>query len=526
MTVEDISAEDGAAPAAPPDPAASAKQTSLLYVVSHRLAESGAHGIPNIQRANSNFRRVAWTLLFLAGFGMFIYQGCDLIIKFYKWPYNVNIEVRTPKRVEFPAVTWCNLNPIRKDALADFTDLRSLLEGGSSSCGTAVNATFGGYPGDWESADIDYELEDCTSQTVDAAIDIVGAMPYQERAVTGHRLNDMLLMCTFQQKPCSPKNFTSFYNSRYGNCFTFNSASRGVAPLKVTRTGPSYGLSMELYIQQDRYITGVETGAGIRIMVHNQTEMAFPEDIGANIAPGTESFLGLYRAMVNRLSDPYGDCATDFTQDNIFKEQFKRLEYTKEACEKDCFFRAVLLDCNCAYINYRYNDSQAPCNSSVKAVKTCIEKVENNFTSGELRCGHCHKSCNETRYQISFSNSKWPNREYMETVRKNIQESNKETISLIKNNSYFIEDNVLRVNVYFDSLNYDDIFQTAAYTLGSLVSDLGGQVGLWIGVSVLTLFEFLELMIDIFVLISTRCRAGGENRRIGKTGQENSRPQA
>ena len=52
---------------------------------------------------------------------------------------------------------------------------------------------------------------------------------------------------------------------------------------------------MELYIEQDEYNINVETGAGVRILVHNQTTMPFPEDIGANVAPGRETFIGLSR---------------------------------------------------------------------------------------------------------------------------------------------------------------------------------------------------------------------------------------
>ncbi|XP_038078279.1 amiloride-sensitive sodium channel subunit beta-like isoform X2 [Patiria miniata] len=520
MTAEELSIDDGRATGPDQPQAPDAEQTGLLYVVSHRLAESGAHGIPNIQRANSTCRRLVWTVLFLAGFGMFIYQGTVLVIKYYSYPINVNIEVRTPKKVQFPAVTWCNLNPIRKDALRDYADLNSLLEGSNPECTTSSgNSSFQGYPSDWDSADIDYSAEDCDRQTFDSATDIVGAMPYSERSKTGHHLNDMLLKCTFQEKPCSPKNFSTIYNSRYGNCYTFNSGFKGVEAINVTKVGPTYGLSMELYIQQDLYITGVETGAGVRIMVHNQTDMPFPEDKGANVAPGTESFIGIFRVMVNRLPLPYGDCADHFVKDNIFKNQFGHLEYTKTACEKDCYFKEVLEQCKCADVQYRYDDSIAACNSSIESEENCIDEIQQNFTSGVLDCTHCHKSCNETRFERSFSHSIWPNHDYKDTVKENIQKSNKDTVDLMRNNSAFIEENVLRVNVYYDSLFYDDIYQSEAYPSSSLASDLGGQVGLWIGVSVLTVFEFVELMMDVCVLAMSKCRAGGEKGRAGKSSE-------
>ena len=63
---------------------------------------------------------------------------------------------------------------------------------------------FKGYPNDWNSAKIDFDVEDSSFQTIDTTTEIVGSMQYDDRADTGHRLENMLLKCTFQKKHCSP----------------------------------------------------------------------------------------------------------------------------------------------------------------------------------------------------------------------------------------------------------------------------------------------------------------------------------
>ena len=43
---------------------------------------------------------------------------------------------------------------------------------------------------------------------------------------------------------------------------------------------------------QDEYIGDLTEGAGIRVIVHNQTDMPFPEDQSIAVSPGMLTYIG------------------------------------------------------------------------------------------------------------------------------------------------------------------------------------------------------------------------------------------
>ena len=57
------------------------------------------------------------------------------------------------------------------------------------------------------------------------------------------------------------------------------------------------GLTMELYIQQHEYVSGLVDMAGIRVQIHNKTVVPFPEDKGLSLQPGLAYQLGIARVL-------------------------------------------------------------------------------------------------------------------------------------------------------------------------------------------------------------------------------------
>ena len=58
------------------------------------VANTSAHGLPNIDRAPNNFRRCFWSILFVWALGMFLWQCYELIYAYFLWEVDVNINIQ------------------------------------------------------------------------------------------------------------------------------------------------------------------------------------------------------------------------------------------------------------------------------------------------------------------------------------------------------------------------------------------------------------------------------------------------
>ncbi|KAL3312253.1 acid-sensing (proton-gated) ion channel [Cichlidogyrus casuarinus] len=80
-------------------------------------------------------------------------------------------------------------------------------------------------------------------------------------------------------------------------------------------------------------------------------------------------------------------------------------------------------------------------------------------------------------------------------------------------NLEFVERNFMMLRIKPASFFMDEIAETEEYPLSRLVSDVGGSVGLWIGASLITIFEGFDLLLEIIDTILAVNRQRRQRKR-------------
>uniref|UniRef100_A0A8C0EJK5 Uncharacterized protein n=1 Tax=Bubo bubo TaxID=30461 RepID=A0A8C0EJK5_BUBBB len=126
------------------------------------------------------------------------------------------------------------------------------------------------------------------------------------------------------------------------------------------------------------------------------------------------------------------------------------------------------------------------------------------------RCS-CPTPCNLTRYGKEISMVRIPNKG---SARYLARKYNK--------NETYIRENFLVLDIFFEALNYEAIEQKKAYDLAGLLGDIGGQMGLFIGASILTILEILDYVYEV----RQGSVAGHPSEQHGPPGQPRDTPPA
>ena len=64
-----------------------------------------------------------------------------------------------------------------------------------------------------------------------------------------------------------------------------------------------------------------------------------------------------------------------------------------------------------------------------------------------------------------------------------------------------MREEILKVNIYYKTLNMKTIREHRSYEIENLLADIGGQLGLFSGYSILTLLEILFLVFTLSAFV-------------------------
>ncbi|XP_022086791.1 acid-sensing ion channel 1C-like [Acanthaster planci] len=475
------------------------------------FAESTSlHGIAKVFHASRLLIRFVWVAIMLTCLCVCVWQISDRFHRFLQYKANTEISVEYTRDLDFPAVTICNFNRYRSSALteSDKTYLPYIIWANDYDYDS-----FGDSQGGVEYWDV----------VADDGRDNDTHFNYTDFTLrAGFLMDDITLrQCEWRRKTksCSPANFSHVFTS-FGNCWTFNSGKTGPI-LKETQAGSGNGVRMLIDIQQSEYTETVDGNipAGLKVLIHDQATPPFVESSGLAISPGVYAFIGVRKQQYLNLEHPYGKC-------NASKTLTRFSHYTREGCKIECRARAILEKCNCRLVRHPGNETEC----SPQQTSGCAMSTLGALVGGEDNPCDCPVPCNYTTFTTSLSTASIPSN----SVAAHLQGLTETSYSSDYSYSSFsvpypaqldlfeegyIPKNVILLDVFYEDINFERYEQSEAITPSALISDIGGQLGLFLGASFITLAEILSYFgkkIDFWIQ-----RGLGKHRRLLERQRDN-----
>ena len=243
----------------------------------------------------------------------------------------------------------------------------------------------------------------------------------------------------------------------------------------VTGAGSANALQLVLKVQQEEYVGNLRSGAGFRIVFSEAHEPTSTDRFAVALQPGTQTLLPIQVQKVVKLPVPYGDC-----QNGNPLTMFDN--YSVPACVFECRSKLAAERCGCREMYpTRIKTDVSVC--LPKQYRECLNPVLDEIAS-KGNCSHCKTPCRYTKFETRMSYSRYPANHIGAVMAAEMNVT-----------ADYIRDNFLEVNIYLEEMTYLSIEETPAYTGASLIGVVGGHLGVFMGVSILTMMEFAEFVV-------------------------------
>ena len=344
---------------------------------------------------------------------------------------------------------------------------------------------------------------------------------WEEIVGNGHQKEDSIVQCVFDGKICDTSWFQTFQHASFGNCFTFNSAinpygenSTNRKTLETSKVGLENGLALSLFIDKDEYLGVIGQKFGINIVLHNSDEHPPLLSQGILIDAGKATRVTVQQQVVFRQSEPFSDCIKEWPEFLQLNERYKNYRYTLEFCTYLCKQKTMAEVCGCTD-SFEWNFSK---NESIKRLAKqdcdvwntteyeCMISIYMDYYKG-LRFCDCPNQCSDKLFKSTISSASWPSEGYTphfaalmkESASKKVRRFVKHILANASHEESATTDlqekmghNFARLEITLETMVFEKITESPKYSLSILFGTIGGNLGLWLGWSILSLLELFQ----------------------------------
>jgi hypothetical protein len=257
------------------------------------------------------------------------------------------------------------------------------------------------------------------------------------------------------------------YKFAWLNCLEINggknSSKHSVKLLESFFGGPFYGLKLNI-ISKIGYVY---------IYIHDFNVKPKFINTGSLIAIARHhTSISIRKRIEKKLPEPYSDCLEDLNSYGSLPFRYiieSNITYTRDYCLYNCTLMFIEDFCNCSF------DEINEKSSCVNEIILC-NITEQKISSLKKKCEIlCPQECNITTYLIYNS--------YTYYDDKNIKES------------------TINIKIFFDELSYESIQQSEKINPSEYPLMIFSTFGSFFGISVLTVFEIMGFILEIFFIL-------------------------
>ena len=112
----------------------------------------------------------------------------------------------------------------------------------------------------------------------------------------------------------------------------------------------------------------------------------------------------------------------------------------------------------------------------------------------------CPLECNQLLFKTSLSSYQLNGNFFINSLNENVR------ADFIKRSidANTIRESLVGVNVFYESLSYAYSNELPKMDIVSLLGSIGGNLGLFLGVSVFTLCEMIEVLMEVFYVLKKK----------------------